>query len=124
MLRKTMLRKTIKNTRGSAGTSGLDVDDWRQILISGNFGTSREGERNVIADLTHRLRQDKIAKQFGAFLMCKLISFDKQTCGTGEVLRRIIEKIVIKVLRRDNIATLSRTGRRRLSCYPRSIRNV
>ena len=35
-----MVRNAIKKTRGSAGMSVLDADDWGQNLISGNFGTS------------------------------------------------------------------------------------
>ena len=50
-----MVRDTIIKTRGFAGPSGLDADGWRRILMLGNFDTSREDLRKVIADMTKRL---------------------------------------------------------------------
>ena len=40
-----MAKDTMKKTRGAAGPSGIDADQWRSILISGNFGNAGEGLR-------------------------------------------------------------------------------
>ena len=57
-----MVGDAIKKTRGSAGSSGLDADGWRRILMSGSFGISREDLRKTVADMTKRLRQDNTVK--------------------------------------------------------------
>ena len=83
----------------------LDADGWRRILMSGNFGTSGEDLIKAVADMTKRLCQDNTVKHLKAFLACRLISLDIQPgvrpIGIGEVLRRAIGKIVMKLLKRD-----------------------
>ena len=117
-----MVRDAIKKTRGSAGLSGLDADGWRQILMSGNFGSSGQDLRKAIADMTKRLCRDNTVKHLEAFLACRLIPLDKQPgvtpIGIGEILRRVIGKIVIKLLKKRCskgqwiFTTLRRTKRR------------
>ena len=105
-----MVRETMKKTRCSTGPSVLDAEGWRRILVSRNFNKSGEHLRKTIADLTKRLYQYKIGKQLDAFLAYKLIPLDKQSgvrLGIGEVLWRIIEKIVTKLLK---IGFLNATG--------------
>ena len=105
-----MVRDAIIKTRDSAGPSGLDDDGWRRILMPGNFATSGEDLRKATADMTKCLCQDNTVKHLEAFLACRLIPLDKQpgvrTIGIGEVLRRVIGKIVMKLLK---ITTLRRT---------------
>ena len=100
-----MVREAIKKTHGSAGPSGLDADGWRRILLSANFGTSGEDLRKAIADMTKRLCRDKTAKHLEAFLACRLIPLNKEPgvrpIGIGEVLRRVIGKVVMKLLKKD-----------------------
>ena len=100
-----MVRDAIEKTRGSAGPSGLDADGWRQILMSGNFGSSGEDLRKAIADMTKRLCRDNTVKHLEAFLACNLIPLDKQPgvrlTGIGEILIRVTGKIVMKLLKRD-----------------------
>lgn len=105
-----MVRETMKKTRCSTGPSVLDAEGWRRILVWRNFNKSGEHLRKTIADLTKRLYQYKIGKQLDAFLAYKLIPLDKQSgvrLGIGEVLWRIIEKIVTKLLK---IGVLNATG--------------
>ena len=107
-----MVRDAIEKTRGSAGPSGLDADGWRRILMSGNFGSSGEDLRKAISDLTKRLFRDNTVKHLEAFLACRLLPLDKQPgvrpIGIGEILRRVIGKIVMKLLKRDVLkATVS-----------------
>ena len=105
-----MARDAIKNTRGSAASSGLDADGWRQILMSGNCNTPGEDLRKVIADMTKRLCQDNTVKHYEAFLACRLIPLDKQPgvrpIGIDLLLRRIIGKVVMKLLKRDVLRPL------------------
>ena len=100
-----MVRDAIIKTSGFAGPSGLDADGWRRSLMSRNFGTSGENLRKTIGDMTKRLRQDNTVKYLEAFLACKLIPLDEQSgvrpIGIGEVLRRVIGKIVMKLLKKD-----------------------
>ena len=78
--------------------------------MSGNFGTSGEDLIKAVADMTKRLSQDNTVKHLKAFLACRLIPLDIQPgvrpIGIGEVLRRVIGKIVMKLLK---ITTLRRT---------------
>ena len=100
-----MVRDAIIETRGSAGPLSLDADGWRRILMSGNFGTSEEDLSKAIAGMTKRLRQDNTVKHLEAILACRLIRLDKQPgvrpIGIGELLRRVVGKIVMKLLKRD-----------------------
>ena len=95
--------ETMKKTRCSTGPSVLDAEGWRRKLVSGNFNKSGEHLRKTIADLTKRLYQYKTGKHLDPFLAYKLIPLDKQfgvrPIGIGEVLRRIIGKIIMKLLR-------------------------
>ena len=115
-----MVRDAIEKTRGSAGPSGLDADGWRRILMSGNFG-SGEDLRKAIADMTKRLCRDITIKHLEAFLACRLIPLGKQPevrlIEIGEILRRVIGKIVITFKKRCSkghwiFTTLIRAKRR------------
>ena len=100
----------MKKTRCSTGPSVLDAEAWRRILVSRNFNKSGEHLGKTIADLTKRLYLYKAGKQLYAFLAYKLIPLYKQSrvrLGLGEVLRRIIGKIVTKLLK---IGVLNTTG--------------
>ena len=98
-----MVKDAMKRTKGAVGSSGMDADGWRRILISGNFGNVGE-LRKSIAEMAKRLCQKRSANYLAAFLACRLIPLEKQPgvrpIGIGEVLRRVIGKIVMKLLRK------------------------
>ena len=100
-----MVKDAIKRTRGAAGSSGMDADGWRCILISGKFGDVGEEPQKSIAKMAEILCQGRSANYLAAFLACRLIPLDKQpgveAIGIGEVLRQVIGKIVMKLLRKD-----------------------
>ena len=100
-----MVKDAIKRTRGAAGSSGMDADGWRCILISGKFGNVGEEPQKSIAKMAEILCQGRSANYLAAFLACRLIPLDKQPgvrpIGIGEVLGPVIGKIVMKLLRKD-----------------------
>ena len=73
--------------------------------MSGNFGSSGEDLGKTIAERTKLLCQDNTVKHLEAFLACRLMPLDKQPgvrpIGIGEILRRVIGKIVMILLKRD-----------------------
>ena len=100
-----MVKDALKKTRGAADPSGMDADGWCRIPISGNFGNVGEDHWKSMAEIAERLCQERSANYLAIFLACRLIPLDKQPgvkpIGIGEVLRRVIGKIVIKLLKED-----------------------
>ena len=100
-----MVTDAIKKAREAAGPSGMGADGQCRILISGNFENVEEDLRKSIAEMAKRLPSERSANYLAVFLACRLIPSDKQLgvipIGIGEVLRRVIGKIVMKLLRKD-----------------------
>ena len=99
-------------TRGAAGPSGMDADQWRRILISKNYGAVGKDLREAIAKMTQKLCTLEIQpSQEGktsieAYTSCRLVSLEKQPSGIrpigiGEVLRRIIGKAIVTEIKSD-----------------------
>ena len=70
--------------------------------------------------MTKRLCQERSANYLATFLACRLIQLDRQQGvrhrGIGEVLRRAIGKIVMKLLTKD---VLKATGSLQSLCWSR-----
>ena len=92
---------------GSAGPSGCDVDQWKQILLSKNFAHNGDELAISIANMAKILATEKIQDRnsIAPFIACRLIPLDKdpgiRPIGIGEVLRRLIGKAILKVLKTD-----------------------
>ena len=96
--------KATLNTRGSAAPSGLNADDWRQLLTVFNQKSS---------DLCHAvvLTARKISTEavnpefFLRYNASRLIPLDKspgvQPNGIGEIIRRIIGKSTIQCVQNE-----------------------
>ena len=109
------IRSAAMNTKGGSGPSGQDADGWRQILASQRFGVCSEELRTQLALASKQMCTEKIdidcsggespTSSLEAFLACRLIPLDKnpglRPIGVGEVLRRIVGKVVMKVFRPD-----------------------
>ena len=54
------IRKAMMATKGGAGTSGLDADGWRHILLSKNFKAENEELRNQLAICTRKLAKENV----------------------------------------------------------------
>ena len=99
------------NTKGGSGPSGSDANSWRNILASRRFGICAEELRTELASATRQMCIEKVelvespTSSLEDFLACRLIPLDKITglrpIGVGEVLRRIVGKVVMKVCRQD-----------------------
>ena len=93
-------------TKGAAGPSGLDANNWRQILLSKNFGKHGINLRSSIAKLSRVLCTEELQINGNANKETNsIIPLDKNPgvrhIGIGEVLRRIIGKSIISVIRPD-----------------------
>ena len=99
--------KAAVRTKGSAGPSMYDADDWRIILGSTLFGTEAEDLRKSLAELAKELCINEIEdpESLEALLGCRLIPLDKnpglRPIGIGETLRRIIGKAVMTIMKED-----------------------
>ena len=94
-----MIRKTVMKTRGGSSPSGLNGDGWKRILLSKNFGESSSDLCQTLAKVTKKLCAEELPTSLEGFLACRLIPLNKnpglRPIGVGEVLRRIIEKVVV-----------------------------
>ena len=99
-------------TRGAAGPSGMDANQWRRILISKNFGLVGKDLRESIARMTQKLCMQEIEMtergrlSIEAYTACRLVSLEKQPSGIrpigiGEVLRRIVGKAIVAEIKTD-----------------------
>ena len=103
---ETIMKAAIK-TKGSAGPSMYDADDWRNILGSSKYGTEAEDLRKSLADMAKELCIHEIEspESLEALVACRLIPLDKnpglRPIGIGETIRRILGKAVTNVLKKD-----------------------
>ena len=106
---ESAISRAAKRTRGSAGPSGADANQWRRILISQNYSSDGKDLRVAIANVAKKLCLTEIATQNGqldAYLSCRLIPLAKdgdgvRPIGVGEVLRRIIGKAIVHIIKPD-----------------------
>ena len=106
--------KSAKNTKGSAGPSGLDADIWRRIMCSASFGKFSKDACESVARMCRRLCTEHVdPASIATFTNCRRIPLDKnpgvRPIGIGEVLRRIVGKAVVTFLNPeilDSVGTL------------------
>ena len=94
-----------EKTKGSAGPSLYDADDWRNMLGSNLYGAEAEDLRKNLANLAKELCIKEVddTQSIEALLACRLIPLDKNPGLRliGETLRRILGKAVMNVMKRD-----------------------
>ena len=105
------IRKAAIKTKGGAGSSGMDADGRRRILVSNNFGNSSNDLCKAFAEVLKKLCTEKnLSLSLESFLACRLIPLDKnpglRPIGVGEVLRRIAGKVVVSVVRNGVISSV------------------
>ena len=105
-----MIRKAAIKTKGGSGPSAMDVDEWRWILCSNNFGDANVNLRKAIAIFIKKICTEKVsAVSIEAFVAYWLIPLDKnpglRPIGVGEILRRITGKVIVSVLEKEVISS-------------------
>ena len=100
-----MIRKAVMEKRGGSGHSGLDADGWKRILLSKNFGESSSDLCQTLTKVIKKHWTEQLSTSLEGFLACQLIPLKKnpglRPIGVGEVLRRIIRKVIVSVVRND-----------------------
>ena len=105
--------KAAKKLQGSGGPTLIDSDWWMHILCSRSYGNASTDLCEAIAELAKKLCRDNIhPSTLNEFVANRLIPLDKgedkegnpgvRPIGIGEILRRIIGKVVVDNIR-DNI---------------------
>ena len=105
------IRKAVLKTKGDSGPSGMDADGWKWILTSKQFAESCTDLCTTIANLIKKLCVEKdLVNTLETFLSCHLIPLDKnpglRPIGVGEVLRRIVRKVIVSTLQDDIITSV------------------
>ena len=100
----SLVRSTSLQLSGSAGMSGMDAAAWRRLCCS--FGKASTTLCSAVAGLTRHLATTHVdPKGISALLAGRLIPLDKnpgvRPIGIGEVLRRFIAKLILRVVGRD-----------------------
>ena len=103
---ESSIQKAAKLTKGAAGPSQFDADQFRRILCSKKFKNEGKTLREQIAILARNIATSIIDPScLEAFVACRLIPLNKNAgvrpIGVGEILRRIIGKAIGWVLNSD-----------------------
>ena len=93
-------------TKGGSGPSGMDSEGWRRILTTRYFGQHSTDLSASLAEMTKALcTKLHSPKSIEPLLASRLIPLNKnpglRPIGVGEVLRRVIGKMVAKVVKED-----------------------
>ena len=110
----TAVYKAAKQLQGSGGPTLIDSDGWKHILCSKSFGPASSDLCDAIADLAKKLcRDDILLDLLHEFVANRLIPLDKgedkegnpgvRPIGIGEILRRIVGKVVVNNIKEDII---------------------
>ena len=111
------IQEAALRTKGGSGPSGMDADNWRKILGGSKYGLVANDLREAMAIFTRKLCTEKvelllqndgnITSSLEALLACRLVPLNKdpgvRPVGVGEVLRRIIGKVVMVNTKNDVI---------------------
>jgi len=104
---ESMVGKAARLTRGAAGPSNLDADQYKLILASKKYQKEGKELREQIAILAKKLATSIVdPSTIDSLTACRLIPLSKaeggvRPIGIGEVLRRIIGKMIGWVLKSD-----------------------
>ena len=101
-----LIQKAATATHGAAGPSKLDADQYQRMLCSRNFKTEGLVLRNEIATLAKKLATENLDPiAIESYNANPLIPLDKcpgiHPIGVGEILRRIIGKLISWTLKKD-----------------------
>jgi len=105
------IQKASSRTKGGAGPSGMNADDWSRILASNKYGQASSECREAIALFTRTICSEKTPTEtttsLEGFIACRLLPLNKnpgcRPIGIGEILRRIVSKAAMSVFTEDVI---------------------
>ena len=106
------VHKVAKNVYGSGGPTLIDADCWKHILCSKSYGKASVQLCGAIAELAKKLSTAPVDHRFlTEFVACRLVPLDKgedksgkigvRPVGVGEVLGRIVGKLIMYVIKDD-----------------------
>ena len=102
------------NLNGSGGPTQVDADGWKHMLCSKAYGKASMNLCQAVADLAKKLCVEEIhPDSLVEYVACRLIPLDKgedkygnpgvRPIGIGEILRRLVGKVVMGTIRKDII---------------------
>ena len=105
------IQKAAVKTQGGSGPSGMDADGWKRVLTSKQFGKSSIDLSKAFDEVIKKICSiENQSASLEAFLACRLIPLDKnpglRTNGVGEVLRRIVGKVVVTHFRTETVTSV------------------
>ena len=105
------LQKAAFKIQGGSGPLGMDADGWKRILTSKQFGKSSIDLCKTFAEVIKKICSiENQSTSLEAFLACQLIPLDKnpglRPVGIGEVLCRIVGKVVITHFRTEIVISV------------------
>ena len=106
------VHKVAKIVHGSGGPTLIDAEGWKHILCSRSYGKASVQLCGSIAELAKKLSTSPVDHRFlTEFVACRLVPLDKgedktgkigvRPVGVGEVLRRIVGKLIMNVIKDD-----------------------
>ena len=100
------IKNAARQTRGAAGPSKLDSDQYKSMIVSNKFKSEGKQLREQIAALARKLATTITDPALlEAYTTCNLIPLNKnpgvRPIGVGEILRRIIGKVIGWTLKQD-----------------------
>ena len=102
----SMVLEAEKITQGGSGPSGMDANGWRRILVSRDYDEGGNDLRKAIGSLIKKICIEEIDDSSLSPLMAsRLVPLNKnpglRPIGVGEVLRRVMGKVVISAFSED-----------------------
>ena len=103
-INEVLIHKAALQTRGAAGPSQFDADQFRRVLCSNHFKSEGKDLRDQIATFARKIASETLdPDSLDAYVACRLIPLNKnpgiRPIGIGEVLRRIVGKAVVWCLK-------------------------
>ena len=128
-INEASIAKAALRTRGAAGPSGLDADQWRRMLASKNYGATGKELRTAVAKMTRKLCTQEIinpteVNSLEAYAASRLVPLEKEPSGIrpigiGEVLRRIVGKTIVAEIKpeiMESAGSLQLCGGQKAGC--------
>ena len=108
------VERAARNLHGAGGPTLVDADGWRRLLCSKAYGNASLNLCQAVADLAKKMCTEKIhPDSLIEYVACRLIPLNKgddkfgnpgvRPIGIGEILRRLVGKVVVGNVRKDVI---------------------